>query len=67
MADEEPVDVMPQIRKDCEPQCAAYNDAYKACLKRVADKGFGDCEGQYLEFLGCIDKCSVPQIMKHLK
>ncbi|DBA02251.1 TPA: hypothetical protein N0F65_007661 [Lagenidium giganteum] len=66
-AGEDPVDVMPGIRKACEPKCAAAFEKYQACLGRVAAKGVGDCEGQYFDYLHCVDKCSVPQIMKHLK
>ncbi|KAK1942371.1 Cytochrome b-c1 complex subunit 6 [Phytophthora citrophthora] len=66
-SDEEPVDVMPAIRKACEPKCEQSFNAYQACLDRVKAKGVGACDGQYFDFLHCIDKCSVPQIMKHLK
>lgn len=68
MADEEPVDIMPKIREECGlNKCSTSNKEYKACLVRVAEKGFGACEGQYFDFLKCVDKCSVPKIMKHLK
>ncbi|CAH0485790.1 unnamed protein product [Peronospora effusa] len=67
MSNEEPVDVMPAIRKACEPKCEQSFRAYRACVDRVKSKGVGACDGQYFDFLHCIDKCSVPQIMKHLK
>ncbi|KAE9240984.1 hypothetical protein PF004_g7252 [Phytophthora fragariae] len=67
MSDEEPVDVMPAIRKACEPKCEQSFSAYRACLDRVKAKGIGSCDGQYFDFLHCIDECSVPQVMKHLK
>ncbi|KAI9920082.1 hypothetical protein PsorP6_015738 [Peronosclerospora sorghi] len=66
-SNEEAVDVMPAIRKQCEPKCTKTFSAYRACLDRVKAKGVGACDGQYYDFLHCIDKCSVPQIMKHLK
>lgn len=56
-AGEEPVDVMPAIRQACEPKCQQYTDKYRACLERVAAKGVGECDGQYFDFLHCIDKC----------
>ncbi|TDH70060.1 hypothetical protein CCR75_000856 [Bremia lactucae] len=58
---------MPAIRKECEPKCKHPFNAYRACIDRVKAKGVGGCDGQYFDFLHCIDKCSVPQIMKHLK
>lgn len=58
---------MIQIRQDCEPKCATFMEEYKACLERVQVKGHGACEGQYFDFLQCVDKCAAPQIMKHLK
>ncbi|KAF1779605.1 Ubiquinol-cytochrome C reductase hinge domain [Phytophthora cactorum] len=56
-SDEEPVDVMPAIRKACEPKCEQSFNAYQACLDRVKAKGVGACDGQYFDFLHCIDKC----------
>ena len=56
-SDEEPVDVMPAIRKACEPKCKQSFSAYRACLDRVKSKGVGACDGQYFDFLHCIDKC----------
>jgi ubiquinol-cytochrome c reductase subunit 6 len=56
-SDEEPVDVMPAIRKACEPKCEQSFGAYQACLDRVKAKGVGACDGQYFDFLHCIDQC----------
>lgn len=54
---EEPVDVMPAIRKACEPKCANYFQKYEECVERIKAKGVGACDGQYFDFLHCIDKC----------
>lgn len=48
---------MPQIREACEPKCQAMKTEYEACLERVKAKGHGACEGQYFDYLLCIDKC----------
>ncbi|RLN20894.1 hypothetical protein BBJ28_00025172 [Nothophytophthora sp. Chile5] len=48
---------MPAIRKACEPKCTQSYAAYQSCLERVAAKGVGACDGQYFDFLHCIDKC----------
>lgn len=56
-AGEDPVDVMPQIREACKPKCADYFQKYEECVARVAAKGVGACDGQYFDYLHCIDKC----------
>lgn len=48
---------MPQIRENCKPKCADYFQKYEACVARVNEKGVGACDGQYFDFLHCIDKC----------
>lgn len=48
---------MPQIREACKPKCADYFQKYEACVARVAAKGVGACDGQYFDYLHCIDKC----------
>lgn len=48
---------MPAIRKACEPKCEQSFSAYRACLDRVKAKGVGSCDGQYFDFLHCIDEC----------
>lgn len=48
---------MPEIRKACEPKCAAYFQKYEACVERITAKGVGACDGQYFDFLHCVDKC----------
>eukprot|EP00558_Chaetoceros_sp_UNC1202_P010936 CAMPEP_0197247032 /NCGR_PEP_ID=MMETSP1429-20130617/25991_1 /TAXON_ID=49237 /ORGANISM="Chaetoceros sp., Strain UNC1202" /LENGTH=67 /DNA_ID=CAMNT_0042707837 /DNA_START=22 /DNA_END=225 /DNA_ORIENTATION=+ len=67
MSDEEPVDVLPTLRKDCLKQCPAPKLAYEACIKRIEIKGEGDCEAWYFDMLGCVDKCVAPKIMSYTK
>eukprot|EP00555_Chaetoceros_dichaeta_P002896 CAMPEP_0198250062 /NCGR_PEP_ID=MMETSP1447-20131203/1388_1 /TAXON_ID=420782 /ORGANISM="Chaetoceros dichaeta, Strain CCMP1751" /LENGTH=68 /DNA_ID=CAMNT_0043934835 /DNA_START=73 /DNA_END=282 /DNA_ORIENTATION=- len=68
MSDEDPVDILPQIRKDClEAACPIPKAAYDACIKRVQAKGDGDCEAWYFDMLGCVDKCAAPKIFAHTK
>ena len=55
--EEDPVDIMPSIRSACADKCVSSKTAYDNCLSRVASKGFGACEGQYFDFLKCIDHC----------
>lgn len=48
---------MPAIRKACEPKCTAYFQKYEECVERIKAKGVGACDGQYFDFLHCVDKC----------
>ncbi|TFJ80322.1 hypothetical protein NSK_008327 [Nannochloropsis salina CCMP1776] len=67
MADEEPVDTMPEIREAVKPKCAADWKDYQGCVYRIQSRGDGTCEPQYMEWLKCIDKHSAKQILKVLK
>ncbi len=66
-ADEEPVDILPQLRQDCIKSCPVPKAAYEACIKRIEKKGEGDCEAWYFDMLTCVDKCVAPKIFKHVK
>jgi len=66
-SEEEPVDILPQLRKDCLKTCPGPQAAYKACTKRIEAKGEGDCEAWYFDMLTCVDKCVAPQVMKYTK
>lgn len=46
---------MPEIRDNCKGKCVSYEEKYKACVDRVSEKGVGGCDGQYFEYLHCID------------
>jgi len=65
--DEEVVCPLPELRKACEPKCSSAYAHYKACVERITAKGSGDCEPYYFDWLKCIDKCAMPQIMQKLK
>jgi len=66
--DDEVVDILPQIRKEClKVSCSAEKAAYDACVKRVQVKGDGDCEAWYFDMLGCVDHCAAPKIFAHTK
>eukprot|EP00640_Fibrocapsa_japonica_P008339 CAMPEP_0113933670 /NCGR_PEP_ID=MMETSP1339-20121228/926_1 /TAXON_ID=94617 /ORGANISM="Fibrocapsa japonica" /LENGTH=67 /DNA_ID=CAMNT_0000935077 /DNA_START=76 /DNA_END=279 /DNA_ORIENTATION=- /assembly_acc=CAM_ASM_000762 len=67
MADSEPVDKIPELREACKPTCKSDWDNYRACISRVEKKGYGNCEPWYLDYLKCMDKCSVPKIMQFTK
>lgn len=68
MSDEEdPVDALPELRKECAKGCTAPKKDYDACVKRIADRGEGDCEAWYFDYLHCIDKCVMPKIFNYTK
>ena len=66
-SDEEPVDMLPQIRQDCLKSCPAPKASYDACVKRIEAKGEGDCEAWYFDMLTCVDKCAAPKVFKYTK
>ena len=65
--DEEPVDHLPQLRKDCVKSCPGPKADYDACVKRIEKSGTGDCEAWYFDLIHCVDKCVAPKAFKPLK
>ena len=65
--DEEPVDHLPQLRKDCVKSCPGPKANYDACVKRIEKSGTGDCEAWYFDLIQCVDKCVAPKAFKPLK
>jgi ubiquinol-cytochrome c reductase subunit 6 len=59
MDDGDPVDPRPAIVASCEATivCQKLRTAYEACGKRVEAKGSGNCAGQFMDWLGCVDTC----------
>ena len=57
----------PIITEACKPACKAPFTAYEACKVRIKSKPGEDCEQWFFDYMKCVDKCRVPQIMKHLK
>lgn len=66
-SDEEPVDPLPNLRKECLKSCPGPKAAYEACVKRIEAKGEGDCEAWYFDMLHCVDHCVAPKILKYTK
>lgn len=66
-SDEDPVDVLPQIRAECQKSCPKYEKLYQACEKRIETKGEGDCESWYFDLVHCVDKCTAPKIFAATK
>ena len=66
-SDEEPVDHLPTIRKECMSHCPAPKAAYEACVKRIAGKGEGDCEAWYFDMLTCVDHCASKKVFNYVK
>jgi len=59
--DNDPVDRLPVYREECRSTCVKEIADYDACVKRIEEKGSGDCEAWYFDSLKCIDKCVVPK------
>mmetsp|Transcript_16240 Transcript_16240/g.45011 ORF Transcript_16240/g.45011 Transcript_16240/m.45011 type:complete len:117 (-) Transcript_16240:161-511(-) len=62
MSDEEPVDQLPQIRKDCIKTCPGPLANYEACKDRIKGKENVSCEIWYYELHHCVDLCVAPKI-----
>ena len=61
MSDEEEEVVDPKIAQDEKcgktASCAKILAAYDACAERIEAKGRGECTGQYMDFVACVDNC----------
>ena len=66
-SDEEPVDPMPRIRKECVKTCPGPLANYEACKERIKDKPGVSCEIWYYELHHCVDKCVAPKIFAATK
>jgi ubiquinol-cytochrome c reductase subunit 6 len=66
-SDEEPVDPMAAIRKECTPTCPKQIANYEACKERIKDKPGVSCEIWYYELHHCVDKCVAPKIFAATK
>ena len=57
--DEEPVDPKIAIDEKCSKStaCSKAFVEYEACAGRIEKKGHGECSGQYMDYLACIDAC----------
>ena len=57
--DEEPVDPKIAIDEKCSKTtaCSKAFVEYEACAERIEKKGHGECSGQYMDYLACIDAC----------
>lgn len=66
-SDEDPVDPLPKFREQCVSKCPDYKQKYDACVKRIEQKGEGDCEAWYFELVHCVDNCALPKVFRTLK
>lgn len=67
MSDEEPVNPKLVAEEQCKPQCPAQWKEYEKCVARIEGKPGKHCQGYYLEFWHCVDKCALPIYWKELK
>ena len=67
--DEEPVDPKSTVDEHCAQSmaCASAMVKYEECSKRIEEKGHGQCSGQYMDFVKCVDACSSHQLLHKLK
>jgi len=65
--EEDPVDILPQLREECKKGCDGPQKAYDLCTKRIETKGEGDCEAWYFDLIHCVDVCVAPKAFNHTK
>ena len=61
MADEEDEVVDPKTIYDAKcahtPSCMKLQLAYEKCAERIEAKGHGNCTGQFMDYVACVDNC----------
>jgi len=62
-SDEEPVDPMADIRKECAPTRPKQMANCDACKDQTKDKPGVSCEIWHYELHHCVDKCVAPKIL----
>lgn len=68
MSDDEPVDILPDLIKQSQPQCAKLWTAYEACAKRIQGKDDGsNCSGTFTDYWKCIDNAVAKKLFTKLK
>ena len=40
---------------------------YERCSERIAAKGSGQCAGQYMDYIKCVDECASAKLFSALK
>jgi len=67
--EEEVVDPKESVDTKCKAtkECAKLLIAYEACSERIDAKGSGQCTGQYLDYVGCVDNCAAHGLFGKLK
>eukprot|EP00276_Gloeochaete_wittrockiana_P002998 CAMPEP_0184656260 /NCGR_PEP_ID=MMETSP0308-20130426/16134_1 /TAXON_ID=38269 /ORGANISM="Gloeochaete witrockiana, Strain SAG 46.84" /LENGTH=66 /DNA_ID=CAMNT_0027093291 /DNA_START=76 /DNA_END=276 /DNA_ORIENTATION=- len=66
MADD-PVDMKPELEKECHSACKKFWEEYEACSERVHKVRRGNCAPFFMDYYSCIDKCAAPKIFSKLK
>ena len=67
--DEEVVDPKAKLDEKClaTPSCAKLLVAYERCAERIEAKGSGQCTGQYMDYIACVDQCASSKLFSELK
>ena len=67
--DDEVVDPKAGIDAKCLQQlsCSKLLVAYERCKERIETKGAGQCTGQYMDYIVCVDTCASSKLFSNLK
>lgn len=58
---------VPCIPSVCSAARARGQVEYERCSARIEAKGSGQCSGQYMDYIKCVDLCAVPKLFGALK
>ena len=71
MSDDEDEVVDPKAGVDAKclahVECSKALVAYERCAERIEAKGSGQCAGQYMDYIACVDKCASEDLFNKLK
>ena len=67
--EEEVVDPKAEVNEKCSKSlaCTKLLVQYEKCAERIEEKGHGQCAGQYMDYIACVDNCSKMEVFAKLK
>ena len=67
--DEEVVDPKVATGEKCanSSKCSRLLVHYEECAERIEKKGSGQCTGQFMDYVQCVDQCSKSEVFAALK
>jgi len=63
---DEPTNPKFEAEEQCKPKCLQPWIEYEKCVQRIEDKPGKNCNGYYIDFWHCVDKCALPIYSKKI-